>query len=53
MLSFKYVLPQSWQWGRAPSFLYRAGVTPDQVSLRKPTLDEVFLNLTGHPAGAS
>jgi daunorubicin resistance ABC transporter ATP-binding subunit len=33
--------------------LERAGVTPDQVSLRKPTLDEVFLNLTGHPAGAS
>jgi daunorubicin resistance ABC transporter ATP-binding subunit len=33
--------------------LERAGVTPDQVSLRKPTLDEVFLNLTGHAAGAS
>jgi ABC-2 type transport system ATP-binding protein len=33
--------------------LERAGVTPDQVSLRKPTLDEVFLNLTGHPAGTS
>jgi ABC-2 type transport system ATP-binding protein len=27
-----------------------AGVTPEDVALHKPTLDEVFLALTGHPA---
>src|SRR5262245_42434468 len=29
------------------------GVTPDDVSLRPPTLDEVFLELTGRPAKAT
>jgi ABC-2 type transport system ATP-binding protein len=29
------------------------GVTPDDVALRPPTLDEVFLALTGRPAEAS
>jgi ABC-2 type transport system ATP-binding protein len=27
-----------------------AGVAPEDVALRKPTLDQVFLALTGHPA---
>jgi ABC-2 type transport system ATP-binding protein len=30
-----------------------AGVTPDDVALRPPTLDEVFLELTGRPAESS
>jgi ABC-2 type transport system ATP-binding protein len=30
-----------------------AGVTPEDVALRKPTLDEVFLALTGHRATTS
>jgi ABC-2 type transport system ATP-binding protein len=29
--------------------LEAAGVTPDDVALRPPTLDEVFLALTGRP----
>jgi ABC-2 type transport system ATP-binding protein len=29
--------------------LARAGIAPEAVGLRKPTLDEVFLALTGHP----
>jgi ABC-2 type transport system ATP-binding protein len=29
-----------------------AGITPVDAALRKPTLDEVFLTLTGHPAAA-
>jgi ABC-2 type transport system ATP-binding protein len=32
--------------------LAAVGVTPEHVGLRKPTLDEVFLALTGHTAGA-
>jgi daunorubicin resistance ABC transporter ATP-binding subunit len=28
-----------------------AGIVPETIGLRKPTLDEVFLTLTGHPAG--
>jgi ABC-2 type transport system ATP-binding protein len=28
-----------------------AGIEPDRIGLRKPTLDEVFLTLTGHAAG--
>ena len=28
-----------------------AGITPEDAALRKPTLDEVFLALTGHHAG--
>jgi daunorubicin resistance ABC transporter ATP-binding subunit len=28
-----------------------AGIEPDRIGLRKPTLDEVFLTLTGHGAG--
>ena len=27
-----------------------AGITPDDITLRKPTLDDVFLTLTGHVA---
>jgi hypothetical protein len=30
--------------------LDRAGITPEDVTLRKPTLDDVFLALTGHLA---
>jgi ABC-2 type transport system ATP-binding protein len=30
-----------------------AGITPVDAALRKPTLDEVFLTLTGHPATAA
>jgi ABC-2 type transport system ATP-binding protein len=30
--------------------LEAVGVTPDDVTLRPPTLDEVFLALTGHPS---
>jgi ABC-2 type transport system ATP-binding protein len=30
--------------------LDRAGVAAADVGLRRPTLDEVFLQLTGHPA---
>jgi ABC-2 type transport system ATP-binding protein len=33
--------------------LEAAGVTPDDVALRPPTLDEVFLALTGRPADAN
>ena len=33
--------------------LDQAGITPDDVALRPPTLDEVFLALTGRPAEAS
>jgi ABC-2 type transport system ATP-binding protein len=32
--------------------LEAAGITPDDVALRPPTLDEVFLALTGRPADA-
>jgi ABC-2 type transport system ATP-binding protein len=32
--------------------LETAGITADWVSLRRPTLDEVFLTLTGHRAAA-
>jgi ABC-2 type transport system ATP-binding protein len=31
--------------------LEAAGITPEDAALRKPTLDEVFLALTGHQAG--
>ena len=30
--------------------LEAAGITPQDAALRKPTLDEVFLALTGHHA---
>jgi ABC-2 type transport system ATP-binding protein len=33
--------------------LHAAGVTPEDVTLRKPTLDDVFLALTGHAATAN
>jgi ABC-2 type transport system ATP-binding protein len=29
-----------------------AGITAEDIALRRPTLDAVFLHLTGHPAGA-
>jgi ABC-2 type transport system ATP-binding protein len=32
--------------------LDRAGVTAEDIALRRPTLDEVFLRLTGGPAGS-
>ena len=32
--------------------LHAAGVTPQDVTLRKPTLDDVFLALTGHTTAA-
>jgi ABC-2 type transport system ATP-binding protein len=33
--------------------LAAAGISPAHIGLRKPTLDEVFLTLTGHAAGTS
>jgi ABC-2 type transport system ATP-binding protein len=35
---------------RAAQALQDAGVALDEISLRRPTLDDVFLNLTGHPS---
>jgi ABC-2 type transport system ATP-binding protein len=32
--------------------LEAAGIAPERIGFRKPTLDEVFLALTGHPTGA-
>jgi len=32
--------------------LRAAGVRVDDIALRRPTLDEVFLTLTGHPTAA-
>jgi hypothetical protein len=34
----------------APRRLETAGITPEDAALRKPSLDEVFLALTGHHA---
>jgi ABC-2 type transport system ATP-binding protein len=36
----------------AVRLLDAAGVTVDDIALRRPTLDEVFLSLTGHPIEA-
>jgi oleandomycin transport system ATP-binding protein len=33
--------------------LDEAGITADELALRLPSLDEVFLSLTGHVAEAS
>jgi ABC-2 type transport system ATP-binding protein len=33
--------------------LDEAGITAEDIALRRPTLDEVFLHLTGHRADAS
>jgi ABC-2 type transport system ATP-binding protein len=33
--------------------LAAAGIEPEGIGLRKPTLDEVFLTLTGHPTGTT
>jgi ABC-2 type transport system ATP-binding protein len=33
--------------------LDRAGLEPVSLALREPTLDDVFLSLTGHPAEES
>jgi ABC-2 type transport system ATP-binding protein len=30
-----------------------AGIAAEDIALRRPTLDEVFLHLTGHHAGAA
>ncbi len=38
---------------RALRRLDAAGITPDGVALRKPTLDDVFLALTGHGAATA
>jgi ABC-2 type transport system ATP-binding protein len=38
--------------GQVADVLARAGVEPDELTLRRATLDEVFLTLTGHPARA-
>jgi daunorubicin resistance ABC transporter ATP-binding subunit len=35
---------------QAVRVLDEAGITPDDLTLRKPTLDDVFLSLTGHVA---
>jgi ABC-2 type transport system ATP-binding protein len=37
---------------RAAQALLAAGVTLEEIALRRPTLDDVFLSLTGHPAPA-
>jgi ABC-2 type transport system ATP-binding protein len=37
---------------RAVRELDAAGIEVDDVGFRRPTLDEVFLALTGKPAGA-
>jgi ABC-2 type transport system ATP-binding protein len=39
--------------GTALTELTRAGVTVDEFALGQPSLDEVFLGLTGHPAEAA
>jgi ABC-2 type transport system ATP-binding protein len=33
--------------------LDEAGITAEDIALRRPTLDEVFLHLTGHRADTS
>jgi ABC-2 type transport system ATP-binding protein len=38
------------QASRALAELALAGITVDEFSLGQPSLDEVFLALTGHPA---
>ena len=43
MLSFKYVLPQRWQQGRAPSFVYRPGVTAEEVQKAMDIVDPLCL----------
>jgi ABC-2 type transport system ATP-binding protein len=39
--------------GTALTELTRAGVAVDEFALGQPSLDEVFLDLTGHPAEAA
>jgi ABC-2 type transport system ATP-binding protein len=41
------------QASRALADLAAAGITVDNFSLGQPTLDEVFLALTDHPATAT
>ena len=41
------------QAARALTELSRAGVTVDNFSLGQPSLDEVFLALTGHDTGSA
>ncbi len=43
MLSFKYILPMAWQLGTAPSFVYRAGVTPADVQAAMDQVDPLCL----------
>jgi hypothetical protein len=43
MLSFKYTLRQSWQWGHAPSFLYRPGVSADDARAAMDAVDPLCL----------
>lgn len=43
MLSFKYVTPQMWQWGQAPSFVYREGVTPQDAQQAMDLIDPLCL----------
>ncbi|AVP97282.1 hypothetical protein C7S18_08785 [Ahniella affigens] len=43
MTSFKYLIPQLWQWGQVPSFSYVPGVTDDQLQAAFDEADPLCL----------
>lgn len=43
MTSFKYLIPQLWQWGQVPTFSYVAGVTDAQLQAAFDTADPLCL----------
>lgn len=43
MLSFKYTLPLIWQWGTAPSFVYRSGVDAQEAQKAMDAVDPLCL----------
>lgn len=43
MTSFKYLIPQLWQWGQVPTFSYVAGVTDDQLQAAFDQADPLCL----------
>jgi len=43
MISFKYLLPIMWQWGKCPAFEYRAGVSVEDVQRVMDTVDPLCL----------